>query len=34
MLPVGSPRAEAAAFITAQRQMVGELTRAANISLD
>lgn len=34
MLPVGSPRAEAAAFITAQRNVVGELTRAANITLD
>lgn len=34
MLPVGSSRAEASAFITAQRTMVGELTRSAGISLD
>lgn len=32
--PVGSTPAEAAAFITAQRELAGRLTRAANVTLD
>lgn len=34
MLPVGSTRADATTYITAQREQVGRLTREAGISLD